>query len=54
MKKMRLNDLKLSSFVTGMEANISKTAKGGGKTDQNDTNCSAVDICPTARCTALC
>lgn len=47
MKKMKLNELTLKSFVIGME---SVTAKGGAKkTSLNDTNCSAIDACPTLR-----
>ncbi|MGB3182188.1 MAG: pinensin family lanthipeptide [Cyclobacteriaceae bacterium] len=54
MKRMKLNELKLKSFVTRMDVNISKTAKGGAETDLQDTNCSAVDKCPSGRgCTVV-
>ncbi|MGB3182189.1 MAG: pinensin family lanthipeptide [Cyclobacteriaceae bacterium] len=54
MKKMKLNELKLSSFVTGMKTETTMTAKGGKKTDLQDTNCSAVDRCASARgCTII-
>ena len=54
MKKLKLNDLKLQSFVTGMQTELSMTAKGGKKTDLQDTNCSAVDRCASTRgCTII-
>ncbi|MFA0960578.1 pinensin family lanthipeptide [Roseivirga sp. BDSF3-8] len=52
MKKMKLNDLKLKSFVTGIENNTVQTAKGGApkkETGLNDPNCSWIDACPTLR-----
>jgi hypothetical protein len=54
MKKLKLNELKLQSFVTGMKTETAMTARGGKKTDLNDTNCSAVDRCQSARgCTLI-
>lgn len=54
MRKLELNHLKLQSFITGMEDRTAETAKGGRKTDLNDTNCSAIDLCVTARgCTDI-
>jgi hypothetical protein len=43
MKKLKLKDLKLQSFVTGMDVHASDTAKGGS----NQSCRSCVDGCPT-------
>lgn len=53
MKKLKLNELKLQSFVTGLAADTVNTAKGGGNT--NNQKCSALDKCPSQRgCTIEC
>jgi len=59
MKKLKLNELKVKSFVTALENNESNTVKGGSNplVVSNVTGCmntqahfctgSAVDACPT-------
>jgi hypothetical protein len=47
MKKLKLNELKLQSFVTGMNNNLADAAKGGNNT--NNKQCSAIDACPSQR-----
>lgn len=49
---MRLHNLELKSFVTGMENNGVQTARGGApskETGVNDPYCSHIDACPSLR-----
>jgi len=63
-KKLKLEDLKIQSFVTNLEDNVEVNVKGGGNASQElsactcritvcscETNCTCVTICT---CVSIC
>ncbi|MFA0963232.1 pinensin family lanthipeptide [Roseivirga sp. BDSF3-8] len=49
MKKLKIENLKLKSFVTDMPGKVSVRARGGALRANSDIrNCSALDACETA------
>jgi len=53
MKKLRLNDLKVKSFVTELKSNEAKTVQGGSGNSLNPVCMSQVPACQTQACSVV-